>query len=169
MNWENVQQLHTKAADDLASTAARVPPEKWLVPRAEQKWSPAEVVEHLCLAYDVLLRELAGGPGMQIRTKLWQRTLLRFTVMSKILRGEPFPRGAPAPRETRPVLTTTDQAAAIASFRQRAASFQAAAAAAEGGGTRKRLTHAYFGTSSVRNAVLLCARHIQHHEKQLPR
>lgn len=167
MKWKAVQQLHEEAVESLAASAERIPAPRWLLPRSEGKWSPAETVEHLNLAYDVLLREIAGGEGMQIRTKLWQRILLRMTLVPKLLRGVPFPAGARAPRETRPVLITTDQAAAIDRFRDRAARFQAAANEARSEGNRVRLTHAYFGRSSVADALVLCARHVQHHERQL--
>jgi hypothetical protein len=166
MNWDAVQQIHTTAAQDVVAAAERVPADRWLQPRAEGKWSPAEVLEHLSLAYDVLLRELAGGEGMAIRTKLWQRILLRFTIVPGILRGGAFPKGARAPRETRPALTTTDQRAAIAAFRDRAARLAAAASDAQ---SRRgvKLTHAYFGRASVCDSLLLCARHLQHHQQQL--
>jgi hypothetical protein len=167
MKWPEVQQLHSQAAAEVVSTAERVSAETWLVGRAEGKWSPAEIVEHLSLAYEVLLRELAGGDGMAIRTKLWQRVMLRLTIMPKLLRGEPFPAGTRSPREIRPATASPDQAAAIASLRDRAARFDAAASEAQRRNPRTRLTHAYFGRSTIDNAVLLCARHIQHHHKQL--
>lgn len=124
MNWTDIQQIHSHAAAETVSTAGRVPADKWLVPRAEGKWTPAEIVEHLNLAYDVLLRELAGGGGMAIRTKLWQRIMLRLTIMPKLLRGEAFPRGTRSPREIRPTTASPDQAAAIASLRDRASRFE---------------------------------------------
>jgi len=167
MNWPDIQQLHSQAAAEVVSTAGRVPAEKWLVPRAEGKWSPAEIVEHLSLAYDVILRELAGGGGMAIRTKLWQRIMLRLTIMPKLLRGEAFPSGTRSPREIRPATASPDQAAAIASLGDRAARFVIAVSEAQRKNPRTRLTHAYFGRSTIDNAVLLCARHIQHHHKQL--
>ena len=167
LNWPDIQQLHSQAAAEVVSTAGRVPAEKWLVPRAEGKWSPAEIVEHLSLAYDVILRELAGGGGMAIRTKLWQRIMLRLTIMPKLLRGEAFPSGTRSPREIRPATASPDQAAAIASLGDRAARFVIAVSEAQRKNPRTRLTHAYFGRSTIDNAVLLCARHIQHHHKQL--
>jgi hypothetical protein len=167
MNWEAAHQLHVEAARDFADAASRVPPDRWLTPREEGKWSPAEIVEHVSLAYDVILRELAGGPGMALRTRLWQRLLLNVAMVPGLLRGKPFPKGARAPRETRPTVTNTDQTAAIASLRDRAARFDAAALEAFRSGRRVRLTHAYFGSASLRNATILCARHVQHHRKQL--
>jgi hypothetical protein len=163
VNWADVAALHDRAAAQFAADADSVDGAKWLAPRAEGKWSPAEVVEHLNRTYDVLLRELAGYGGMAIRTKWWQRILLRFTIVPKILRGDGFPSGARAPRETRPELTTTDQRALVDAFRDRARRFSEETARARGG----KLTHAYFGRASVARSVLLCARHIEHHTKQL--
>jgi len=91
VKWDEIRALHGQAADALAVKAAGVPADRWLKPRAEGKWSPAEVVEHLNTVYDVVLKEIAGAPGMQIRTALWQRVLLRFTMVPKILRGDGFP------------------------------------------------------------------------------
>lgn len=167
MNWAEALQLHSRAAADAVAAAARVPADKWLVARGDGKWSPAEIVEHLSLAYDVLLRELAGGPGMQIRTKLWQRLMLRQTILPKLMRGGPFPTGVRSPREIRPAITSPDQTQAVARLRDGAARFEAAANESWRANPRARLTHAYFGKSTVDNALVLCARHIQHHEKQL--
>ena len=165
MRWEEIAALHDSASKNLAAAAEAVSSDRWLTPRAEGKWSPAEVVEHLNTVYDVVLRELAGEPGMQIRTTWWQRILLRFTIVPKILRGGGFPAGARAPKETRPVLSITDQRELIARFRDRAARFAAASSNARG--TGKRITHAYFGAAQIPESTLLCARHIEHHTKQI--
>ena len=165
MQWPEAKELHTRAAAELIAVAERVPADRWLVPRADGKWSPAEVLEHLTLAYEVILRELEGGGGMAIRTKWWQRLLLRVRVIPKILRGEGFPAGARAPRETRPSPPALDQHAAIARFRELGARVEAKAAEQNG---RRKLTHAYFGSASICDSMLLCARHIDHHRAQLP-
>ncbi len=168
MNWTDAIAIHREAAAAFAAAAGRVSADAWRVPRADGKWSPAEIVEHVSLTYDVLLRELAGGGGMQIRTKLWQRLLLRLTVMPKILRGKGFPAGARAPREVRPPVPSSSKDEAIVGFRDRGARFVSAAEEVHRTRPRARLTHAYFGTSTVANAVLLCARHLDHHRQQLP-
>lgn len=142
-----------------------MPEEEWFVPMSEGKWSPAEVLAHLVSTYDTLLRELAGGAGMAIRTKLWQRWLLRLTVVPRLLAGGAFPKGAVAPRETRPG-GVVDRAESIALFRRRAAELDEAVRLAKDG---QRITHAYFGSATVAHGVLLCVRHIQHHTAQLIR
>lgn len=168
MNWTSVCEIHDRAAQRLASTADAVPGDRWTVPRADGKWSPAQLVEHLSLVYDVVTREIEGGAGMKIRTKFWMRVFLRATMLGRILRGGFFPAGAPAPPETRPGAVVSDQRTAVAGFRERAARFAAAAANAHDSGRRVRVTHAYFGAAPIERAVLLCARHIEHHQKQLP-
>jgi hypothetical protein len=165
---EAARALHREAAADFVAAASAVPAQRWSEPLGEGKWTPAQVVEHLNLAYDLLLAELAGGAGMQVRTRRWQRWLLRLTLVPRLLRGAPFPAGARAPRETRPTGAGLPQAAAIAAFRDRAERFDVAAAAAAEQGSRRRITHAYFGSASVADGVTLCARHIGHHRGQLP-
>jgi DinB family protein len=166
MNWQRVLEIHSRAAIALAETAERVPQQQWLEPRAEGKWSPGHVLEHLNLTYDVLTRELEGGTGMAVLTNAWQRFLLRLTIVPRILRGGWFPAGARAPREIRPAEAAADKSVAIAAFRDRSARFHQAAVAAE---ARRgvKLSHAYFGRSGVRDSMLLCTRHIEHHQRQL--
>lgn len=169
MNLDAVRQLHAAAVEDFAAAAQRVPAAAWLSPRAEGKWSPAEIVEHLNTTYAVVLDELAGGPGMQIRTKWWQRWLLYFTIRRRILIGRGFPAGARAPREVRPATAPADQGGAIAAFRELARKFEAAVGSAVESGRRTHITHAYFGRSSAVTGMLFAARHIEHHRAQLPK
>ena len=168
MKWPEIQKLHDAAADSLARSAERVDPQQWLVPRANGKWTPAQVVDHLSRVYDVVTAEVEGGKGMRLRMTFPQRLFLRLLFLGRILRGGYFPENAPAPYETRPGEGVADQSAAIAEFRARAKTFSEAVAKARDSGQRVRITHAYFGTAPVDKAMLLCARHIQHHEKQLP-
>ena len=162
---QRVLGILSDAATNLSASAERIPPDAWIAPIGDGKWSPAEILEHLNLTFDVLLRELNGGVGMAVMTKAWQRILLKLMIVPRLLRGGAFPRGARAPRELRPRVTCA-QSEAIAGFRERAAQLAAAAEKSESV-PRTRLTHAYFGTASVAKGVLLCARHIQHHQKQI--
>jgi hypothetical protein len=161
---KNALELHEASAETFAASAAAVPPERWQVPLNDGKWSPAEVAVHLIAAYDVLLRELRGGAGMEIRTSAWQRFILRFTIVPRVKKGL-FPRGARAPRETRPAGPLPRQVEGVALFRERARELVDAALSAPPG---QRLTHAYFGVSSLAEGIVVCARHIEHHRRQLP-
>lgn len=168
MKWPDIQKLHDAAAESLARTAENVDPQKWLVPRAHGKWTPAQVVDHLSRVYDLAMSEIEGGAGMKLRLTPPKRLFFRLLFLGRILRGGYFPENAPAPYETRPGDSNADQSAVIAAFRSRAKKFAAAVAQVHDSGRRVRITHAYFGTAPVDKATLLCARHIEHHEKQLP-
>ncbi len=157
--------LHKSAVDELVGRAENVTEEAWREPIGDGKWSPGEVVAHLVCTYDTLLRELGGAPGMAIRTSFFQRCLLRLTILPRILAFGVFPKGAVAPRETRPE-AGLGREEGVALFRRRAEELERAALAAR---PEQKLTHAYFGTARVAHGVLLCARHIQHHAAQLGR
>lgn len=156
-------ELHRAAAEELLRAAEAVPESRWRDPVQEGKWSPAEILEHLNNTYDILLSELSGGAGMKIRTALWQRILLRLTIVPRIMKKGIFPKNAPAPKEIRP-LNAPDREPAISAFRERAERLEATAKTAA---PKQKVTHAYFGSSSVANGVTLCARHIQHHTVHL--
>lgn len=157
-------ELHTSAVERILSRGGSIPDSKWHEPIGEGKWSPAEIFAHLVSSYDVVTGELRGGAGMRIRTRFWQRWILRLTVAPRILAGKGFPRGAAAPRETRPG-EALGREASLELMRHRADEFHAAALEAPPG---RKITHAYFGSSPVADGVLLCSRHIEHHSGQLP-
>ncbi len=167
MKFEEARSIHADAVAGLLATAVAVPEARWKLPRAEGKWSPAETLEHLAVTYDVLQRELDGRGPMKVVTKPWQRLLLRVTVVPRILRRGLFPSGARAPREVRPQMPATGQRAAIAAFRETSDRFIVSAIAARANRPGTRLTHAYFGRASLTYSLLLVARHIEHHTKQL--
>jgi hypothetical protein len=166
-SWSEAFTCHGSAVSSFASAAEAVEPAAWHLPRAAGKWSPALVTGHLIRSYEVLMDELGGGPGMRILLPTWKRLYLRLTLMPRLLRGGGFPGRVPAPPEIRPKETLPDPLSGAALFRQRAWEFETAVQDAR---TRKppaRITHAYFGTVSLADAVLFCARHVEHHQPQL--
>jgi hypothetical protein len=165
VRWPEALRIHGSAASAFAAAAEAVEPEAWDRPIAEGKWSPAQITDHLIQTYDVVLCEIRGGRGMKVRTRLWMRLFLRLTFMPRILRGGWFPAHAPAPPEIRPEKTSRGQQDGVALFRQRAQEFDAAVQ----GRPEARATHAYFGVLAPAEGVLFCARHIEHHARQLPR
>jgi hypothetical protein len=167
MQWNDALKHHAEAAAELLRGAGSVAPERWSEPLGTGKWTPAQVVQHLILAYEAMLQELSGGPGMRVRTGRWQRLVLRWTVLPRLLRSGEFPR-ARAPRETVPADSPADQGETLEAFRRRAAEFAEAVRIARGRGRRATLVHAYFGPMSLRDVVVLCGWHLLHHRRQLP-
>jgi uncharacterized damage-inducible protein DinB len=166
--WERTRQTHSRAVEAFTRAAQDLPADAWTRPLQPGRWSPAEIAEHVSLAYEVLLRELSGGPGMAVRTRFWQRGLLRLTVLPRLLRRGAFPAGARAPRETRPAGPRPDRAAAIAAFQDLARRIETRIDDAFRDRPGTRLTHAYFGALSLEEALMMCARHLDHHRGQLP-
>lgn len=166
--WDSAVALHAESAAAFAQTAEAIAPEAFTAPVAPGKWSPAQIVDHLIRSYDGLLQELAGGAGPEVKTKPWQRAVLRWTLVPRILRGAGFPRGARAPREIRPAESPADRASLLAAFRERRDRFDAAIRRAREERPHAKLTHAYFGSYPLADALLMCARHIDHHRAQIP-
>jgi hypothetical protein len=166
MKWSQVIDTHAQAIASFAETAQRIPQDRWLQPRAEGKWSPGEILEHLNLTYESVQGNLEGGPGMRILTKWWMRIPLRMFVVPRILRGGWFPAGARAPREIRPAQAAPDRDAAIATLRERAKRLEDKAISVQAAGGTK-LAHAYFGHAALPQSLLLVARHVEHHQRQL--
>ena len=146
------------------ATAASLSPETWNTPREGDKWSPAQIAEHLRLAYATLRSELAGQGGFRIRTKPWQRWLLRFTHLRRILRTGRFPGGVPATREIRPAAGPYDRDELLSALREEGARFAQAVASAPADST---ITHPFLGRLALRDGVRFTAQHIRHHHAQI--
>jgi DinB superfamily len=124
------------------------------------------VLDHLTKAYEVLLNELSGRPGMGMLTKRPVQWLLSFTMLPKILAGKYFPE-ARAPKETRPDEIQSDPSSAVDRFQRLAHEFHKKVQATYNNDPKLKLTHAYFGRMNLTDIVLLIARHIQHHHRQI--
>jgi hypothetical protein len=157
---------HREAVAACVAAIRSVAPEDWNRSPAEKKWTPAEIAEHLTIAYEPGLSELDGGPGMRIVFAWWKRRLLRWVVLPRILRGG-FPSGAPAPREVRPVGGARDTEEAIRRLSGRADEFLDRLTRADAQGA-VRISHAYFGRLSGLQALKVLTSHANHHRKQFP-
>jgi hypothetical protein len=162
-SMEKALGLHAQNVAAFLSSVASCADSRWNEPRAEGKWSPAEVAAHLVTSYEVVIGELRGKGGLAIKTSRLQQIVLRLLFGWRILYFGRFPRGVKAPRETRPPAGLPKEVA-IEQFRARAAEFETAAREA---GPGQRLSHTYFGKGKVSDGVLLCARHIEHHRQQI--
>jgi uncharacterized damage-inducible protein DinB len=165
-DWSRLVARHSAAVEEFLHRCRAIPPDRWDQPLATGKWSPAEITSHLIESYRILLAELAGGPGMQLRLSGFQRWMLRHTLFRQILSSGRFPAGARAPRETRPHDIQIEPGAALRTLSTQADRFvQELTDRARTG--RVRLTHAYFGPMSARQALLLVIVHTRHHAQQL--
>ena len=150
-----------------ARAVESVEPGAWNVARAQGKWTPAEIAQHLILSYAPPLAELDGGPGFAIRVPWWKRVVLRWKVLPKIVHAGEFPKGAPAPLESRPKAGAASPEAAGRLLREGSAEFARRLLEAEAA-RPARLSHPYFGKLSAPEILKLMAVHARHHMAQLP-
>jgi hypothetical protein len=165
--WRAALKQHSDTMRSFIETAAALDESLWLNPVAAGKWSPAEIVEHLRLAYDILLRELNEGRGLRIRTNWFMRQFIRLAILPKILKGKRLPTGVKAPREVRPTQFIADRHEALHQLLALATQFELES-------TKKRhsqqsyLTHHLFGRLTILKGIQFCAIHVNHHRLQLP-
>ncbi|MGH9399362.1 MAG: DinB family protein [Thermoanaerobaculia bacterium] len=158
---------HTRAIEAFLSAARRVPEAGWPRPVAEDKWSPGQIAEHLCLSLEAVAGELSGNSGMRYRLSWWKRFLARRRYLPGILRTRRFPSGARAPRETRPSAAAAPRAEALARLAAASAAIERIAAE-NPRAARRRLRHPYFGALSAADFFAVIALHADHHRGQLP-
>jgi DinB family protein len=164
--WARLRQEHLAAVGRFVTLASSIPPSRWPLPSEPDKWSPAQVAEHVVLTYEALLAELAGGPAMRIRTRWWIRIPLRLVLLPRIFRTGRIPAGARAPRELRPGSEALDQAALLERLQADARRLEARLADHAG---PEYVTHPFFGRLSMTEVLRFCAIHTTHHADQLPR
>lgn len=158
---------HYAAMDAFLAVAASIPDARWTTPRAAGKWTPAQEIEHLALAYEAFGRELSGGPSLRPIGKRWQRMLWRLVAMHRILRtGELF-RAVPAPREIRPGNTPAPREQAMTRLRTAVAEFERIFSHAWKNEPTRQLTHPYFGGLSLKQSARFSAVHTNHHKRFL--
>lgn len=153
---------HRRAVHDFLASARAVPAAQWDRPRAEGKWSPGQVAEHVALSYEASHGVFLGRvPGEAPPRFL--RPLLRIFLLGPVLRMGRFPAASRAPAVLRP--QGTPAAAALLLDRVQAAATAFERAAESAGGVA--IDHPAFGRLPVVDFVRLQEIHTRHHRAQL--
>jgi DinB superfamily len=163
--WETACDEHRVALAAYLDAAAELDDEAWTRPWAPEKWTPAQVTEHLTLSYEAALQDLQGRP-MAVRFAPWRLRLTRWILLPHILFHRTFPLRAPAPRELRPKEPRAPRPEALELMRGLGERFEQEMerAWAAGGG---HLTHPYFGAIEPVKAMRFFAVHLEHHRRQV--
>jgi DinB superfamily len=164
--FDRAATVHRQAVEATARVVEAEDPASWTIAPDAEKWSPAEIAQHLILSYEVVLSELEGGEGFRVVLPWWKRAPLRWTVLPRILRGK-FPRGAPSPKESRPRGGPASPDEAARRLREIAGEFERRLAAAHAE-RDVRLAHSYFGKLRAPEMLRLAAAHVSHHRAQFP-
>jgi hypothetical protein len=158
---------HRRALAIFVAAAKNVDEAQWNAAPVSDKWSPAQVAEHLRMTYEVVGGELDGKAGLVVRTSWWIRPLLRFQFLRKILADGAVPAGAKAPRELRPGAGPFRRDQTLAALGEGAAAFETTL-------TRRwndpaaGATHHVFGRLTASQMLRFATVHLEHHARQLP-
>lgn len=161
------RERHQRAVADFLTRARTVPAAGWERAKDAEGWSPAQIAEHLRLAYEVVGEGVANGGGLRVRSAWWIRPLLRWRFLGAILERGRFPR-TKAPREIRPGSGPFPRDALLGAL-------EAAAAATEARIVDRwtdpdcRVTHHVFGAMAPPEGLRLLTVHTEHHAGQLAR
>jgi hypothetical protein len=155
---------HRDALRKFIDTAEALTLDDWNASRGPDKWSPAQVTEHLRMTYVTLSRELAGHGGFRIRTSFWQRTALRLRHLRSVLEHGRFPKGVPATREIRPPSGPYDRQQLLSALQEEGERFLAYVFAAK---QSAMLTHPFLGRLPLLDGLRFATQHIRHHHPQI--
>lgn len=157
---------HQHAVEEFIDAARAVPDRDWERPLDNEKWSPAQVAEHLRLTYVTVASEMAGGSGLRIRSPWLLRVLLRWRILPRILATGTIPGGAKAPREIRPGEGPFDREQVLAALATSAKVAEEALVRhwSDGAG---HMTHHIFGKLNPSTAMRFATVHTRHHARQI--
>jgi len=154
---------HHRAVQAFLASARAVPPAEWNRPRAEGKWSPGQIAEHLVLAYEASSDVLHGrAPGPAAPRLL--RPLMRTFLLRPVLWLGRFPAGSRSPAVLRPGASPAAAPVLLDRLQAAAAGFESDATAIQGAA----IDHPAFGRLPLVDLVRLQEIHTRHHHRQLP-
>jgi hypothetical protein len=162
-------RLNASAITELKAVAERIDAGVWGVPLRPGAWTPAQHVVHAALAYDGVVGDVRDGLVAQPVGTRWRRSFWRAVGLSQILWLRRLPSGVAAPVEIQPPAESPDRAAAIHELDESFAEFQTVMRRAWMDAPSHKLRHPYFGDTSLRHTLVLCAVHTRHHARLLHR
>lgn len=155
-----------RAVQRFAATCRGVPDAAWLTPPAPGKWSPAQVAEHVALAYELSRKALTGTfPGTSAPSFL--RPLIRRFFLAPVLRNGAFGRRAKAPGVFLPGQPSTTPESAAARLALTSSAFESLIEETARSGA-ETIDHPFFGRVPLADYLRLQAIHTNHHFRQLP-
>jgi uncharacterized damage-inducible protein DinB len=157
---------HQIAIAEFLDAVRAVPAEEWAEPRAPGKWSPAQVVEHVALVYELGLK-LLKGTATDPSAPRWLRPIVGMIIRRTVLRTGRFMKSnAAAP--FRPQRVPASRDVLVARLEEASRAFERSAVQEVEGG-RSTFDHPAFGRFGVADYVQFQAHHTKHHQAQLRR
>jgi len=164
----SLTQNHDRAVREFVDKARAIDATRWLTPRAEGKWTPAQEARHIILTYEEFVRQLHGSSPIRLRGGLYTRFVSRAIGLTSILWFGKIPVAVRAPREIRPEPDTRPSAELLAELESRTADFTQLFVDAWHQTPRPRVQHPLFGRVSLATGIRFLAVHTRHHAAFLP-
>ena len=159
---------HQAAVREYVERANAIADARWLTPRAEGKWTPAQETRHLILAYEAFCRDLSGSKRMALRGNVARRLLWRLIGLTSILWRKRIPVAVRAPREARPEWEPTERLQLVPELERSANAFHDLFARVWRTDPRRCVTHPFFGALTLDHAIRFSSVHTRHHTAFLP-
>jgi hypothetical protein len=159
---------HDLAVQTFVGRANAIDATRWLAPRAEGKWTPAQETQHVLLAYEAFTRQLTDDVTMRRRTNAVRTLIARMIGLTSILWFKRIPMAVKAPREVRPEWIDAPAAELVPQLRQQVERFVSAFGHSWRSNPRQRMTHYLFGRLSLDQGIRLVTVHTRHHAAFLP-
>ena len=159
-NWSAVSVLTSKAAS--------IGVLRWSIPLAAGKWTPAQHVSHVVLAYAATTADIRDGCRAHLIGSARQRFAWRLFGLTQVTLLGRIPPGARTPRELDPSGESPDREPLLAALRSQVEEFDAAVRQRWRTVPGHRVTHPYFGALSLAQAIRVCEVHSRHHAGLLP-
>ena len=166
--WAEAIEKHQTVIADYVQTASRIDQEVWRLPVGAEKWTPAQITDHLILTYQMLVKQIRGEQSLKMQYGFPLRQILRLTILPKIFRTRQLPRGAKAPPEIMPEDSKMSRQTALKQLEESSGAFENEILSRRND-KKFRLTHHVFGQIKPLKGIDFIAIHTEHHARQLPR
>ncbi len=158
-----VLRSHQQAVRAFVSSAGELSPAQWSEPRAEGKWSPAQIADHVAVSYEAASEVMHGRARGPAPPRVL-RPLLRMLLLKPVLWLGRFPARAKAPSALRPAASPAEAPVLLERLRAAAAAFEGDVLASRS----PTVDHPAFGRVRLVDLVRLQEIHTRHHRQQLP-
>lgn len=165
--WSAAIEKHRAVIADYVQTASRIDEQVWRLPVEAEKWTPAQITDHLILTYQTLIEQIGGGRGLKMQYNFVLRQILRLAILPKIYRTRQLPRGAKAPPEILPQDSKMARQAALEKLEKLCGEFENEILSRRAD-KKLRISHHVFGAIKPLKAIDFIAIHTEHHTRQLP-
>jgi len=159
---------HANAVRAFVERASAIDVNRWLRPRAEGKWTPAQETKHVMLVYQLFLRQLIDGTPVRLRGTRVSRAIWRLIGLRPILYLGRIPMSVDAPREVRPESVTSSSREMIPELEGIADSFASAFTHAWRHVPGSVMMHPLVGKMSLDQGMRFLCVHTRHHTAFLP-